>query len=145
MTLYDAHLPTVTDAANVYDPETEARIPVYPYDLLENFKAHPLHVIDVTTVCRQCASRNRTFKYCHIDKGHPSCIRMREHFHCCCASAEADLTKQSALVKAIHVLLSLDLSSISGCMSFSWNNMNYLKLNILFTCLYQHINYLLLC
>ncbi|TDH64774.1 uncharacterized protein CCR75_002119 [Bremia lactucae] len=58
--------------AVVYDPETEARIEVHPNDLLEYFMAHPLHVIDVTTqsVCRQCASQNRTFKYCHLEKGH---------------------------------------------------------------------------
>lgn len=38
-------------------------------------QAHPLHVIDVSTkpeaLCRRCTSQNRTFKYCHVDKGHP--------------------------------------------------------------------------
>ncbi|KAG2769646.1 hypothetical protein PC129_g1025 [Phytophthora cactorum] len=61
--------------AIVYDPETETRIQVHPDDLLEHFRAHPLHVIDVSTepgsLCRRCASQNRTFKYCHLDKGHP--------------------------------------------------------------------------
>ncbi|OWZ24697.1 hypothetical protein PHMEG_000220 [Phytophthora megakarya] len=61
--------------ATVYDPETETRIQVHPDDLLEHFHAHPLHVIDVSTkpgaVCRRCTQQNRTFKYCHVDKGHP--------------------------------------------------------------------------
>ncbi|KAI9905631.1 hypothetical protein PsorP6_013974 [Peronosclerospora sorghi] len=39
-----------------------------------NVVAHPLHFIDLCkkpgTACRPCPSRNRTFKYCHIDKGH---------------------------------------------------------------------------
>ncbi|KAL4095947.1 hypothetical protein PRIC1_009314 [Phytophthora ramorum] len=61
--------------AIVYDPDTNSRTEVHPDDLLEHFKAHPLHVIDVSTkpgaLCRRCASQNRTFKYCHVDKGHP--------------------------------------------------------------------------
>ncbi|KAI9905979.1 hypothetical protein PsorP6_013940 [Peronosclerospora sorghi] len=75
MTLYDADLPTATDPAIVYDRETEARIQIHPDDLLEHFKAHPLHVVDLCkqpgTVCQPCASRNRAFKYFLIDKGHP--------------------------------------------------------------------------
>ncbi|CAH0489364.1 unnamed protein product [Peronospora farinosa] len=62
------------DPAIVYDPETENRSQVHPDDLLEHFRTHPLHVIDVSTkpgaLCQRCASQNRTFKYCHIDKGH---------------------------------------------------------------------------
>ncbi|POM71044.1 Hypothetical protein PHPALM_12441 [Phytophthora palmivora] len=61
--------------AIVYDPETDTRIQVHPDDLLDHFRTHPLHVIDVSTepgsVCRRCALQNRTFKYCHVDKGHP--------------------------------------------------------------------------
>ncbi|ETN05167.1 hypothetical protein, variant 5 [Phytophthora nicotianae P10297] len=61
--------------ATVYDPETETRIQVHPDNLLEHFRAHPLHVIDVSTepgsLCKKCASKHRTFKYCHVDKGHP--------------------------------------------------------------------------
>ncbi|EEY65868.1 uncharacterized protein PITG_03397 [Phytophthora infestans T30-4] len=61
--------------ATVYDPETETRIQVHPDDLLEHFRTHPLHVIDVSSqpgsLCRRCAGQNRTFKYCHVDKGHP--------------------------------------------------------------------------
>ncbi|KAG6609375.1 uncharacterized protein IUM83_00533 [Phytophthora cinnamomi] len=63
------------DPAIVYDPETETRTEIHPDDLVEHFRAHPLHVIDVSTkpgeLCRRCASQNRTFKYCHVDKGHP--------------------------------------------------------------------------
>lgn len=61
--------------ALVYDPETETRIEVHPDGLEEHFRTHPLHVIDVSTnpgtLCRRCTSQNRTFKYCHVDKGHP--------------------------------------------------------------------------
>jgi hypothetical protein len=36
---------------------------------------HPLHVVDVTTtpsrLCGACSKRGRSFKFCHIDKGHP--------------------------------------------------------------------------
>ncbi|KAI9905999.1 hypothetical protein PsorP6_013941 [Peronosclerospora sorghi] len=45
--------------------------------------AHPLNFIDLCkkpgTVCRPCASPIRTFKYCHIDKGHPMLLQRREN------------------------------------------------------------------
>ncbi|CAH0516191.1 unnamed protein product [Peronospora belbahrii] len=48
------------DPAVVYDSETETRIHVHPDDLLEHFRAHPLHVVDVSTKPGALCQRSQT-------------------------------------------------------------------------------------
>ncbi|CEG47485.1 uncharacterized protein PHALS_04356 [Plasmopara halstedii] len=52
--------------ANVYDPETNTCVRVHPDDLLDHFRTHPMHVVDVSTkpgsLCQRCANQKRTFK-----------------------------------------------------------------------------------
>lgn len=93
-------LSPLAEPAVVYDAETDTRYEVSPDNLVEHFQVdvvsraeavtdtswtdtrvllalqrHPLHVVDVTTtpsrVCGACSKRGRSFKYCHVDKGHP--------------------------------------------------------------------------